>query len=188
MPRFAVLATMAVAGLAACGSASQAGNASVASLPSISATARSASLDPSSQGTSDIPTNIASGRPQLRVDTTAAEQARIYGTWYSCLQSHGVVMETTHGQLKPKGTTPASAFTACASSQPLEPPALNPDTNPDYNADLAKDINCINRQSPAKVDPVPGGWTFASSTDPFYSTAAFQQILFSCQIVGFGPG
>ncbi|MFI6406831.1 hypothetical protein [Streptomyces sp. NPDC050548] len=88
------------------------------------------------------------GRPQLRLDSTDEERARLYAVWTQCLHDQGA--PTGH---KPGSTAwsiagdldkyPA-ATKACLSKKPLEPPEEDPAKNPHYMDDFRVYIKCLN--------------------------------------------
>jgi hypothetical protein len=116
-----------------------------------------------------------SGRPQIRMDTTDAEEIRMYQGYLHCIKDHGVPVgspgnkmpEADPGTLWFPGIDVAKerpeVEKACIGKRPLQPPELDPKKNPDYMDDYSKWIACDNRRG-LKVDPLPdgGGWNYKS--------------------------
>jgi hypothetical protein len=188
-PLAALAAVTVLTGCGGSGAASGSQPLAVASLP--------ASADPSASAPADAPapgaqpSNTASGRPQIRVDTSAAEVQQLTQAWAQCLKDHGAPFIVIPGKgnilgLAPGGTTPPAAYTACEGKQPLFPPSEDPATNPDYARDWRDEINCVNSYGPENkvVSTTVGTWTFATSTQ----TGPSAQILRTCEIRAFGPG
>ena len=110
------------------------------------------------------------GRPQLRMDTSPAEQTRLTAVYNACLHDHGV----------PSGHKPGSGnmwfpgydmtkypaqYKACESKHPLQPPEEDPAKNPNYADDFRANIKCLNAGG-LGVHALPNleGWTWDSST------------------------
>ncbi|MCX4903713.1 hypothetical protein [Streptomyces sp. NBC_00878] len=110
------------------------------------------------------------GRPQLRLDTSDAETARLNQIFFRCLYEQGV----------PGGTKPGStgisvnadirkypaAYKACKSKWPLQPPELDQAKNPHYMDDYREYIRCLNAGG-LKVKALPdgGGWNYDGESD-----------------------
>ncbi|MFK4105119.1 hypothetical protein ACI2L1_34650 [Streptomyces sp. NPDC019531] len=128
--------------------------------------------DPSGSGASAKATADAdSGRPQLRLDTSDEESARLWGVWGACLHDKGVPSGKKSGSDKwMPNTTPdkyPAQYKACQSKQPLQPPETEPDTNPHYVDDYRAYVKCLNDHG-IKVHMIPDhsmgtdalAWTF----------------------------
>lgn len=106
-----------------------------------------------------------SGRPQLRLDTSPAEQERLTGIYLNCLRDHGVPGGYKPGsrQWYPGGSPGrnSAARKACLPELPLQPPELNPATNPHYLDDFREYIRCLNAGG-LKVKGLPdgSGWNY----------------------------
>ncbi|MGW0832352.1 hypothetical protein [Streptomyces prunicolor] len=89
-----------------------------------------------------------SGRPQLRLDTTDAERARLYQIWTNCLHDHGVPAGhkpgSTEWSLSASTDKYPAALSACLSKRPIEPPEEDPAKNPHYMDDFRTYIKCLN--------------------------------------------
>ena len=159
-------AAAALSLLVACGGGSGGGQDSagkdkdngVASINSPSASAGAASASATGE----------SGRPQLRLDTSKEEAARLTQIFFDCLHEHGVP-----GGRKP-GSTKISvdadirkypaAYKACTSKWPLQPPEEDPAKNPHYLDDFRTYIKCLNHGG-LKVKGLSdgSGWTYEST-------------------------
>ncbi|AWW43253.1 hypothetical protein DN051_42475 (plasmid) [Streptomyces cadmiisoli] len=80
-------------------------------------------------------------RPQLRLDTSDEERARLGDAYNACLEAQGVPMATERAasagakQASPVqrlGPEYDDEFDACLVKLPLQPPETAPDTNPQY--------------------------------------------------------
>jgi hypothetical protein len=137
-----------------------------------------------------------SDRPQLRVDTSDAEHARLLGIWTTCLKQQGVPTYTKAGDggvvwAFPEGEQKdhPKAYQACRSKQPISPAATDPDRNPEYADDFRDYVKCINRDSKIiKVRQTKDGWTWADD-DTQESEAvmdAFTEVDQACELEAFG--
>jgi hypothetical protein len=177
--RRVVIAAGALSLLAGCGAASgsAAQNQGVASLSSPGAKSAAApQASPTVEGVL-LPDNA-----------SPAETKLIVNAYYSCLEDHGVtgIGTKSDGLMAPEGNFPdtplvASAEKACASMKPHPPWQEIPADNPNYQADMAKWENCMDAKG-IPVKPVPGGWTFVSSTVP----ADESQVQTDCEMQAFG--
>ncbi|WP_043671645.1 hypothetical protein [Streptomyces xylophagus] len=121
-------------------------------------------VTPSASGSPTPDASPESGRPQLRLDTSPAEEARLNGIYLNCLRDHGVP-----GGYKPGssqwfpggGSTKDAAYKACLSKKPLQPPELDPATNPHYLDDFREYVRCLNAGG-LKVKGLPdgSGWNY----------------------------
>ncbi|MET7568800.1 hypothetical protein ABZT04_09875 [Streptomyces sp. NPDC005492] len=137
-----------------------------------------------------------SGRPQLRLDTSDEESARLEAVWTACLHDEGA--PTGH---KPGSTAwsidgnlekyPA-AVKACQSKQPLPPPELDPSTNPHYVDDSRAYVKCLNdhgikvhmiQDHSAGTDAL--SWTFNEGYVQTVSQAEFDKIDEKCEREAF---
>lgn len=134
-------------------------------------------------------------RPQLRVDTTEAEKARLLTVWGKCLKGQGVpTYEKDGGKLvltKAKPSEYAAQFAACADKEPVYPAALDPQRNPHYADDMREWVACINEKSPTlKVVQTDDGPRPAD--DSAYNNAGdeaqkqFAKVQQNCQYEAFG--
>jgi len=100
------------------------------------------------------------GRPQLRLDTTEEEEARLFNVWSACVHEHGVPMQSIvkDGKNVPDQTHRAfpKASKACISKLPLDPPELDRAKNPDYMDDFRAEIACLHKAG-VKVEPMADG-------------------------------
>ncbi|MEU5100953.1 hypothetical protein AB0H07_01485 [Streptomyces sp. NPDC021354] len=121
-----------------------------------------------------------SGRPQIRLDSTDAEELRMYQGYLRCLKDHGVSILPA-GDKFADWADPDSlgypgedvakehpeAEKACLGKKPMQPAELDPKKNPDYLNDYRKYIECNNRRG-LKVDPLPdgSGWNYKPGVNP----------------------
>ena len=136
-------------------------------------------------------------RPQLRVDTSDAEKARLQNIWARCLSGKGVPTYTKSGDklswIFPEGGEDEypKQFQACQQKQPLGPASEDPDRNPHYADDFTNYVKCINRDSPVvKVVQTKDGWTWADSNPEVNEDTQkqFDQIDKACELEAFGRG
>ncbi|MFJ5303616.1 hypothetical protein [Streptomyces sp. NPDC088350] len=125
-----------------------------------SITTASASGSPTPDASSEA------GRPQLRLDTSPAEEARLNGIYLDCLRDHGVPGGYKPGssQWYPGGGgrgRDSAARRACLPKLPLQPPELDPARNPHYLDDFREYIRCLNAGG-LKVKGLPdgSGWNY----------------------------
>lgn len=134
-------------------------------------------------------------RPQLRVDTTEAEKARLLTVWGKCLKGQGVpTYEKDGGKLvltEAKPSEYAAQFAACADKEPVYPAALDPQRNPHYADDMREWVACTNEKSPTlKVVQTDDGPRPAD--DAAYNNASdeaqkqFAKVQQNCQYEAFG--
>ncbi|WP_159054160.1 hypothetical protein [Streptomyces sp. AS58] len=121
-------------------------------------------------------------RPQLRLDTSDEERARLGDAYNACLEAQGVPMETERAasagakQASPvQGLGPEydDEFDACLVKLPLQPPETAPDTNPQYADDFRAYVQCLQSRG-MKVHVVPDTsvypdgltWTYDDDAGP----------------------
>ncbi|GAB6902589.1 hypothetical protein [Kineosporia succinea] len=147
-------------------------------------------------GASANPADVEARRPQLRVDTTDAEEGRLYTVWGDCLRAKGAEMGWKDGGDGIRWSFPSpeerkkwpQAFEDCATKEPILPAATDPERNPDYDNDFRAYVKCINRDSAIiKVKQISDGWTYADDYDvPDGAWADFEKVDRACEIEGFG--
>ncbi|MGV9211791.1 hypothetical protein ACTFTM_08005 [Micromonospora sp. RB23] len=159
--------------LGGCGGAKSddaAGAADVASIATGSAT-------PTSGGSTSG--GSATGRPQLRMDMTEAEEDDLWYTYKVCLRDNGVreikersAAATAEGKrvisLDQSGE-PKAAYVACANKLPLQPPEMDEEKNPNYASQYNDYVQCL-RGRGLKIHALPdgSGWTYDDGVaDPF---------------------
>lgn len=136
-----------------------------------------------------------SGRPRLRLDTSAVEEVRMSQGYFRCLKSQGVEIGKIGSKLEgadpdllgwPGGNVSVDhpdAEKKCLGKKPLQPPETDPKSNPDYMGDYADWIECMNDRG-LKVDPLPNGegWNYKAGTTPPRNS---EQISQECMIEAF---
>jgi hypothetical protein len=143
------------------------------------------------------PTAIAaSGRPQIRVDTSREEREELEQVWVRCLKDHGApVNSKIDGKgkevLAPRQNSrndPAyrEANQACDAKLPVNPPEEDPSTNPNYDDDVREWVQCM-RGRGLKITRAPKG----SPSDFNYEDpdqmldAKWQKVMDECKIEAF---
>ena len=123
-----------------------------------------------SGGGSSATSSSDAGRPQLRMDTSPAEAARLDAVYFGCLHDHGVPSGHKPGSgnaWSPSGdaTKYPAQYKACESKLPLQPPEEDPAKNPHYADDFRAEIKCLN-DGGLKVRALPDlqGWNYNGST------------------------
>ncbi|MCX4903714.1 hypothetical protein [Streptomyces sp. NBC_00878] len=150
-----------------------------------------ASLDSPSAGggSSTASADADAGRPQLRLDTSEAERARLTGIYFDCLHEKGVPGGRKPGasHFSPAGDAAKypAAYKACQSKNPLQPPEQDPAKNPHYADDYRDYIKCLN-DGGLKVHALPdnAGWTYDSSV-PTMSASAQDKLDRTCTLKAF---
>ncbi|MEV6543788.1 hypothetical protein [Streptomyces sp. NPDC051665] len=129
--------------LVACGGGSGGGGNTASKGKGVASIAR-----PSAGGSATPGADSDAGRPQLRLDTSPAEQERLTGVYLDCLRDHGVPGGHKPGssQWFPGGSPDgnATAYKACLPKKPLQPPELDPAKNPHYLDDFRAYVRCLN--------------------------------------------
>ncbi|MFE3560351.1 hypothetical protein ACFXKW_36695 [Streptomyces sp. NPDC059193] len=143
------LGTAALLLLTGCGTEPKAKEADVASIGTPSPTAPIGA----SAGASDTQ------RPQLRLDSSKEEVARLWNAWSACLEQkgfHNFQDVIKDGWRVPVESDPAlpAARAQCESKAPLGPPELDRNRNPRYADDWREWIACMHRRD-YKVIPLP---------------------------------
>ncbi|GAA3090588.1 hypothetical protein GCM10020001_002120 [Nonomuraea salmonea] len=77
-------------------------------------------------------------RPQLRLDSTAAEIRKYRLAYAACLKEHGMPSKGPWNDRAER-----AARQACKSKEPLLPPELSPRTNPHYAKSVRKEVACL---------------------------------------------
>ncbi|MEW2112299.1 hypothetical protein [Streptomyces albidoflavus] len=146
-------------------------------------------------GAGSEPGDSESGRPQLRMDTSALEELRMSQGYFQCLKDQGVKVSKGGSKLEggdpdllwwPNGDVAADhpdAEKKCLGKKPLQPPETDPKKNPNYMGDYADWIDCMNKKG-LEVDPLPNGegWNFKAGTTPPRNADQIQQ---ECMIEAF---
>ncbi|GAA2616633.1 hypothetical protein [Paractinoplanes durhamensis] len=104
-------------------------------------------------------------RPQLRLDTSDAEKARLATAYTDCLVGHGVKVLLTDGKggrrIDDSGE-PKSAYLACANKLPLQPKELDEQTNPKFAEQWQDHVRCLRKHGFQVHVTEPGSWTYDS--------------------------
>jgi hypothetical protein len=162
---------LSVAGLLLLGACASPGHDQASQGDKRVATLASTGATPASSGTADVDHR----RPQIRLDTSDAEHDRLYIAYDDCLVAHGVKVLTGRDQMGISDTIsapsrlldhsgePKSAYTACLSKQPLEPPELDESTNPNYAAQWNDNVKCLRAHGVMVHVTKPGEWTYDTS-------------------------
>jgi hypothetical protein len=152
--------------LAACGGTPEQAPP-VASLPSAAPSA----AQPTVAGTSGPAGSGSTSGVRLRLDTSDAEEARLWEEWKSCMFANGG-KELTAGMGAQVGTSnrlidvensPREAHEKCQAKQPLPPVELDERTNPNYAAQWQEMIRCLRKNGLMVHSDKPGEWTYDSS-------------------------
>ncbi|MEV1069359.1 hypothetical protein [Streptomyces sp. NPDC050263] len=147
-------ALVALAALSACGGKSDSG----AAVASVDGTGTGTAVPSGTEGAKTAAPDA--GRPQLRLDTSQEEEARLFNVWSACIQDHGVPMQSIvkDGKQVPVNSDPAypAASKACLPKLPLDPPELDRAKNPDYMDDFRAEIACLH-EAGVKVEPMADG-------------------------------
>lgn len=194
------VALAAVGVLAACGGGGSADKTDKGVDTLVSAPPGGSKATPSA-GASEAAVNAK--RPQLRLDTTPEEAARLGDAYNACLQAHGVPMYTKRAELAGvKQASPVqgpeiskkyrTSFEACLVKLPLQPPETEPGTNPHFADDYRDYVTCLNKKG-MKVHMVPDtsvspdglGWNFDEDS-PNISSADETTIERDCTKAAFG--
>jgi hypothetical protein len=133
-------------------------------------------------------------RPQLRVDSTEVEKARLMSVWANCLKQYGVpTYEKSRDNIKqvfPGGEKKEypEAYERCAGKQPLTPAATDPQRNPDYADDFHEYVKCVNRDSKIiKIRQTGDGWTYTERFSvPDATWDEFNKVDKACELEAFG--
>ncbi|WP_435599951.1 hypothetical protein [Streptomyces sp. C10-9-1] len=165
------------------------GKSEEAGVASISEPAPKATTSAGGSGAS-AGASLDSQRPQLRLDSSKEEVARLYNAWASCLEQHGfhnfqdVVKD---GQRVPVHDDPAlpAARAQCESKVPLGPPELDRNRNPRFADDWREWIACMHRRN-YKVIPLPDEEGYDVPDGPIPPDAI--QIENECRTEAFGAG
>lgn len=136
-----------------------------------------------------------SGRPRLRMDTSAVEEVRMSQGYFQCLKDQGVDVRKIGSKLEggdpellgwPGGNGAddyPEAEKKCLGKKPVRPPETDPERNPNYMSNYADYIDCMNGKG-LKVDPLPNGegWNFKAGTTPPRNADQIEQ---ECMIEAF---
>ncbi|GAB2958288.1 hypothetical protein [Streptomyces heilongjiangensis] len=187
-------AVMAVMLLAGCSGAGGDGEPGVDSVDGSTGTAEKTESRRGDGGDGKVD-DSESGRPQLRLDTSAVEEVRMSQGYFQCLKSQGVTIGKIGSKLEgvdpdllgwPGGNVSVDhpdAEKKCLGKKPLQPPETDPKSNPHYMSDYADWIECMNGKG-LKVDPLPNGegWNYKAGTTPPSNS---EQISQECMIEAF---
>lgn len=143
-------------------------------------------------------------RPQLRLDTSKEERARLTDAYHACLEAEGVPMNTERAEaagakqpapVQGPGVTEKhkAAFDACLVKLPLQPPETRPDTNPDFADDYRAHVECLKKKG-MRVHMVPDrsvypdglAWRYDDGEQPELSSAEQEKIERTCNQEAFG--
>ena len=181
--------------LAGCSGGSGPAVASVASIPN-TATAGSSGAGSTTAAAGSSQASIDARRPQLRVDTTEAEHARLSNIWVDCLHDRGVpIYQKGAGKItwrfpQSKPEDNPKAWAACADKQPRIPASEDSSRNPHYAEDWHNYVKCLNRNSKVikVVEGGPGDWTYANDDGSQADLEAFDVVDHNCELQVFGRG
>jgi hypothetical protein len=164
MIRKAAVAIAVVLLAGGCGSGKKADEPRVASIPGTSASAGSATAQPSTDSVVDR---------QLPLGATQEQIDRAYAAYYACWTAHGVPSTKSGGvdggplltyKLNQKKYQPA--VDACAGQEPLNAPELDPQQNPDYWDNLRDEQKCVRAKGlPLSIVPGQEGLWVRPETD-----------------------
>ncbi|MFE5535492.1 hypothetical protein [Streptomyces sp. NPDC056492] len=182
----AALSTTTLLLLTACGGGDgrnkEVGVASISDPAPTAAAANGAGTPGTSTPASD------SQRPQLRLDTSKEEWARLMNAWTACLEQNGfhnfqdVVKDGVRFPMTSDPALPA-AQAKCVSKVPLSPPELDRNRNPHYADDWREWIACMHRRD-YKVIPLPNEEGYEMPDGPIPPDA--RRIEDECQTEAFG--
>lgn len=188
---FPVAVALALGG---CGEDNKTADTSVATLASGSPTVQTSSA-----------ADAAGGRPQLRLDTSAADRWRMSQVWFHCLKDAGAPMyEATKaedepgwqpGDILPDTSTPdhkpdprfAEPQKKCADKEPLEPPEKDPKRNPHYADGMKAWAGCLRKAGmKVTVETLDGGeMNLTASPADGKTDQAFENTYKECEIEAF---
>ncbi|MEV5989117.1 hypothetical protein AB0L85_29705 [Streptomyces sp. NPDC052051] len=189
--------------LTACGggdtdSGQRGSDSDVASLPTSSSSGGKAGDTPSTQSSDAA---VEAKRPQERLDSSQKEIDQLWDTYWACLQSHGVPMNTARvaqsgGQAPPfqdqKTTDKYKAqYQACRYKMPLQPVEVRPETNPHYADDHRAYVGCIKAKG-LKIHETfdsagtANGWTFDDDFPSGTSEQLIEKADHDCLLEVFG--
>lgn len=151
---------MALPFLAACGGGSGGDGNTASQDKGVASIAK-----PSASGSQTPDASSESGRPQLRLDTSPAEEARLRGIYFDCLRDHGVEggYKSGSSQWYPSGSSDENpaAVKACLPKLPLQAPELDPVKNPKYLDGFREYIRCLNAGGlKVKGQSDGSGWSY----------------------------
>ncbi|MFK0216697.1 hypothetical protein ACIQWN_00740 [Streptomyces vinaceus] len=173
--------------LSACGGEDRTEEAGVASISGPAPTA-AAAAGAGTSGTSAAASG--SQRPQLRLDTSKEEWARLMNAWSACLEQNGfhnfqdVIKDGVRFPMESDPALPA-ARAKCESKVPLSPPELDRNRNPHYADDWREWIACMHRRN-YKVVPLPDEAGYDLPEGPLPPDSL--QIENECKLEAFGAG
>ena len=176
------LAALACGFLTACSAAEAAGAPGTpAPVPAghVSATRTAAAQ------TASTPAHTTKPRPQLRLNSSAAEVRKLREAYAGCLREHGMPSKGTWSKAAEK-----SARAACERLRPLLPPELDPTKNPNYAKSVRIEAQCLQDHGfdvhLVKVaGPAKFGWRYASVPGDDVDIAKIQD---DCRMKAFGGG
>lgn len=183
MSKFTVVLLAGALALGACG-ASEPATDDVATLRSATPAATTSTASAAATPAAD------DERPQLRLDTSDQERDRLQTIYDDCLVAHGVKAVT----VSPPGEKPArrllreegpkSAFVACGSKLPRQPPELDPDRNPRYATQWNDWVRCMRGHGVLLHATGPGDATWDSDDTPIPDN--YDELEKSCNLEVFG--
>ncbi|WP_116215315.1 hypothetical protein [Streptomyces olivoreticuli] len=129
------------------------------------------------------------GRPQLRLDSSQEEEARLWNAYNACLKTNGVEMQPRPGggEGPAEGGEPKAAYDKCQVKMPLLPPEMDEKKNPQYLDNFRDWVRCINSKGvPVKGKPDGSGWEYAGESGK--SETEVNKIANDCKVETFGGG
>ncbi|MEU1755594.1 hypothetical protein ABZ436_23440 [Micromonospora matsumotoense] len=107
---------------------------------------------------------------RLRLDTTDAEESRLWEEWKTCMFAHGgkdstapigIKIGTSRRSLDVEGS-PTAAHEKCQPKKPLPPVELDDRTNPRYAEQWQDMVQCLRRNGLQVTATKPGEWRYDS--------------------------
>ncbi|WP_405101758.1 hypothetical protein [Micromonospora sp. NBC_01412] len=104
---------------------------------------------------------------RLRLDTTDAEEARLWEVWKTCMFANGgqdltdpgPQIGTSNRMLDVEGS-PKAAHEKCQPKKPLPPVELDEKTNPRYAEQWKEMVQCLRKNGLKVSTTKPGEWTY----------------------------
>jgi hypothetical protein len=135
-----------------------------------------------------------SGRPQFRLDDTAARDAALVNAYNECLIGHGATKggrnlptpePSQDTEIITAENVPPAAKAACLHLLPLMPPELEAATNPDFHEQSLAYVDCMQKQGlwVQLLNSYNIDWTFVGGHP---APENFDQISHDCQLQAFG--
>ncbi|CDR02787.1 hypothetical protein GCM10022420_062080 [Streptomyces iranensis] len=147
--------------------------------------------------------DVTADRPQLRLDSSEEERARLNDAYNACLEAKGVPMNHERAQAAgaeqaPPVQDPAvvekhkAGYDACLVKLPRQPPETEPDTNPRYADDYRAYVKCLNKNgmrvhmvSDTSVSPDGLAWRYDDGKQQRLSEAEQTKVDRSCELEAF---